>query len=262
MNIHSSLLRTHPDEPKLGWMLLISFILHLGILAAFAGNQFGPREQVYYSPAYTVSLVSGPGPPGPAAAAPGERGTGGADQSVSLRKGPSQLASQYKTLGTRKHTITVSGKDRVQESLRQSSTASGAGERAGASSGGAAAGRQAGSGTRASGGGGSPGGQASPSAASLRFSYYYESVWNKIQSAWILPRHAEARRNLEAIVMITIARDGKIVKTQFEKRSGDPTLDNSALRAIQKADPLPPLPAGLGGNTLELGIRFVPGDMR
>ena len=76
------------------------------------------------------------------------------------------------------------------------------------------------------------------------------------------PPHYNARKQLETVVIITISRNGTILDTQFEKKSGDANLDRSVLRAIKKAGPLPPLPAGLGGKQLELGIRFIPGEER
>ncbi|MCP4716218.1 MAG: TonB C-terminal domain-containing protein, partial [Deltaproteobacteria bacterium] len=63
---------------------------------------------------------------------------------------------------------------------------------------------------------------------------------------------------LEAIVLITINRNGTVVRSAFEKKSGNSHLDRSVIRAIKKASPLPPLPAGFRENNLELGIRFMP----
>ena len=48
---------------------------------------------------------------------------------------------------------------------------------------------------------------------------------------------------------------------QFEKKSGNPQLDESALRAIKKANPLPPLPPGIEEEKFDLGIRFKPSDL-
>ena len=50
--------------------------------------------------------------------------------------------------------------------------------------------------------------------------------------------------------------DGRVVKTRFEKKSGNVEFDRSVMRAIQKANPLPPLPPGVREPLLTLGIRF------
>jgi TonB family protein len=88
-----------------------------------------------------------------------------------------------------------------------------------------------------------------------RFGRYYMAVFNKIQSAWILPHYYEHEK-IMAIVEITIRSDGRIVNIQFEKKSGNDEFDRSVMRAVQKANPLPPLPAGIREPLLTLGIRF------
>jgi colicin import membrane protein len=51
------------------------------------------------------------------------------------------------------------------------------------------------------------------------------------------------------------------VDINFEKRSGNHYLDDSAMRAIKKANPLPPLPDVFRDEYLEIGIRFLPSDL-
>ena len=81
------------------------------------------------------------------------------------------------------------------------------------------------------------------------------AVFNKIQSAWILPLYYEQNKQM-AVVEITVRSDGRIVNIQFESKSGNAEFDRSVMRAIQKANPLPPLPPGLNEPLLTLGIRF------
>jgi colicin import membrane protein len=97
---------------------------------------------------------------------------------------------------------------------------------------------------------------------SIKFKIYYNLIWQRIRSAWVLPEGAlKGKKDLETIISIRIARDGQIEDIQFEKRSGNAALDESALRAIKKANPLPPLPPGMEGDKFDLGVRFTPSDL-
>ena len=103
---------------------------------------------------------------------------------------------------------------------------------------------------------------ASSGVMSIKFKLYYNMIWQRIHSVWVLPEEAlGGKKNLETIIAIRIDRNGNIVEIQFEKKSGNPYLDESALRAIKKANPLPPLPAGIEEDKFDVGIRFTPSDL-
>ena len=112
------------------------------------------------------------------------------------------------------------------------------------------------------GSGGSPGGSpwGSPLGGSSALeSVYYDMIWEKIKREWTLPGDLpKGKTGLETIIVIIIERDGKIQKSWFEKRSGNVLYDQSAMRAIKKAEPLPPIPKEFSDNTFEIGIRFYP----
>jgi colicin import membrane protein len=97
---------------------------------------------------------------------------------------------------------------------------------------------------------------------SLKHKMYYNKIWERIRGAWVLSEGAlGGKKDLETIIAIRIAKDGRIVEIQFEKKSGNAQLDESALRAIKKSDPLPPLPPGFEGDTFDVGVRFTPSDL-
>ena len=97
---------------------------------------------------------------------------------------------------------------------------------------------------------------------SIKFKLYYNLIWQRIRSVWVLPEEAlKGKKNLETIIAIRIAKDGQIEDIQFEKKSGNAQLDESALRAIKKANPLPPLPPGMDGDKFDIGVRFTPSDL-
>jgi len=99
----------------------------------------------------------------------------------------------------------------------------------------------------------------SPSKKESKLNEYYSVVWAKIKEAWTIPENLlKERVDLETIIVIIIEQDGKVQKSWFEKKSGNGLYDQMAMRAIKKAEPLPPIPKELNENSLEIGIRFFP----
>lgn len=115
----------------------------------------------------------------------------------------------------------------------------------------ATAGRGAGSGIGSGTGTGSGGG--TPEQV------YGGMVETKIKKEWALPGNfPKGKSQLETIIIVIIERDGKVQKSWFEKKSGDALYDQMAMRAIKKAEPLPPVPRAITANTFVIGIRFRP----
>jgi colicin import membrane protein len=105
-------------------------------------------------------------------------------------------------------------------------------------------------------------GGASSGFMSIKHKMYYNLIWQRIRSAWVLSEGAlGGKKDLETIIAIRIGKDGQIEEIQFEKKSGNAQLDESALRAIKKANPLPPLPPGFEGDKFDVGVRFTPSDL-
>lgn len=103
---------------------------------------------------------------------------------------------------------------------------------------------------------------ASAGVMSIKHKLYYNLIWQRIRSVWVLPEEVlRGKKNLETIIAIRISKDGQIEEIHFEKKSGNPHLDESCLRAIKKANPLPPLPPGMEGDKLDLGVRFTPAEL-
>jgi colicin import membrane protein len=84
-------------------------------------------------------------------------------------------------------------------------------------------------------------------------------IWAKIKKEWTLPGDLpKGKTGLETIIVVIIERDGKIQKSWFEKMSGNALYDKSTMRAIKKAEPLPPIPKEFSDNTIEFEISFHP----
>lgn len=142
-------------------------------------------------------------------------------------------------------------KEASARSQSQGATASGSGTGTGSG---------AGTGSGGSPTGGSPWGSSSGgSALESRLSDYYDSIWAKIKKEWTLPENLpKGRTTLETTIVIVIDREGKIQKSWFERKSGNTLFDQRAMRAIKKAEPLPPIPKEFSDPTLEMGFRFHP----
>jgi colicin import membrane protein len=114
-----------------------------------------------------------------------------------------------------------------------------------------------------SGGSGAPGlpfsGEGSGKPLDLATQKYYMDIRDKITAAWGMP--GAAFKKLETEVTIKVRKDGRIVDISVDKRSGNRVYDESILRALRAVDPLPPIPASLNVDTMEIPFRFRPEDM-
>ncbi len=89
----------------------------------------------------------------------------------------------------------------------------------------------------------------------FRFAYYLAALRNKIGSRWVPPPGMNPQgRPVRAVLYFRITRDGQITLAQVEASSGYAFFDQTALRALLSATPLPPLPAGFSDTYL--GVHF------
>jgi colicin import membrane protein len=122
-------------------------------------------------------------------------------------------------------------------------------------------------GSKAGSQGGSPAGSptgdggADAGQISLARRLYYTEVWNAIRREWVLDTTRLKGQRLEAVVILVVRRDGKILSYRFERKSGNALLDESAERAVRKVDTLPPFPKIFNPSQEEIGIRFRPEDL-
>jgi TolA protein len=91
----------------------------------------------------------------------------------------------------------------------------------------------------------------------LQFKSYYNKVGAKIQSLWIYSGDADKERL--TLITIKINKAGALIDYWIEQKSGDRQFDDSALRAVEKSAPLPPLPKDYNEESIEIGLRFCPG---
>ncbi|MEW6334084.1 MAG: TonB family protein [Thermodesulfobacteriota bacterium] len=97
--------------------------------------------------------------------------------------------------------------------------------------------------------------------AGTRMHAYYALIWSRIKGSWAFVSHSPGEV-LEAVIDVTILRSGAVTELTFEKRSGNRFFDESAMKAIRKASPFPPLPAAIGDTSIQVGIRFHSSDLK
>jgi colicin import membrane protein len=90
---------------------------------------------------------------------------------------------------------------------------------------------------------------------------YFSAVYQKIHDNWVLPDLQNWDNSLEAVLVITIRKDGTIADSYFERKSDNIYFNQFVLKAIKDSSPLPSFPEQLGENTLEIGLRFKPGEL-
>ena len=82
---------------------------------------------------------------------------------------------------------------------------------------------------------------------------YVGLVRAQLERNKVYPRSAQQRRQQgRAMVRIAIDRAGHVIKYQLEGSSGHELLDREVMAMIQRASPLPPIPAGIDGEQMEI----------
>jgi TonB family protein len=95
-----------------------------------------------------------------------------------------------------------------------------------------------------------------------RTSDYSRFIWPQIKRNWVLPASLLPKDNVTAIIEVRIAQSGALEYIGFEKRSGNTYFDESAMRAVKKSAPFPPLTGWATGRSIEIGIRFHSAELR
>lgn len=92
-----------------------------------------------------------------------------------------------------------------------------------------------------------------------RFEAYYAAIQAQMRRHWIVPEWA-LKRDIAIPASVRIGRDGRLLSARVERRSGHPDLDDSVLKALEKARQvgLPPLPPEYPDDELVVVFEFNP----
>jgi len=96
---------------------------------------------------------------------------------------------------------------------------------------------------------------------SIVFKQYLSSLYDRVQSFWVLPDMRQWDIGLETVVVLTIRRDGTVARTTIEKKSRDPFFDQFVMKTVQNAVPMPRFPTLMPQSSIEVGLRFRPGEL-
>lgn len=88
-----------------------------------------------------------------------------------------------------------------------------------------------------------------------QFGAYADLVVQRVTDKWQTTGLAGLHLPV-AVVTFDILRDGSVKNAQIAQRSGNSTLDYSALRAVTDAGPFPPLPSNYSGGSTSVELRF------
>jgi TonB family protein len=252
---------------QLGWGVLVSLGVHL-LLVAFLmfwpGWGFSKRQM--FAPVYNVNLVGGPprlAPPAPPAAKPAAKPTAKPKAKPVAKPKPAPKPKPKKeAIATKKEAVKPKRIERkkAKPQVDQSKALEKrikrlqrkvAEERAMESAISRLESRVQARGV--GGGAGVVGGQKKSAAQAMYEGQLYEHIYRH----WVY----SGRENIQAIVTIQMRRDGHLIRARLTKSSGNSRLDSSALRAVQRAAPFPPVPKELEGRVIDADIRFSPKDL-
>ncbi|MCI5221634.1 MAG: cell envelope integrity protein TolA [Candidatus Electrothrix sp. AR4] len=91
---------------------------------------------------------------------------------------------------------------------------------------------------------------------------YGATLNDRIRSQWQLPEIITTKPNLRAMVALTVRQDGSIKDMRIEQRSGDTVFDQSVIKALRNAEPMPIFPSLINKATLEFDLIFTPNGVR
>jgi TonB family protein len=238
-------------------MIFISLLFHAAVLSLLFFTPSFPSPKLTFGPVYTVALVNFSGKTleqkGVAAGAK-ELMEAGRSETVLRKRLEAEPVIPIRSLESRKKQDRTL--EKAMEEIRKRAAAAGPTPKPQT---------KAGSDVKAM--AEAKAGPASPQPAGdadmdAKINAYYAMIWSRIKRGWALPQGILPGDVLETVIDVTILRNGAVTEVNFEKRSGNRFFDESALKAIRKASPFPPMPAWIGEASLGVGIRFHSSELR
>ena len=93
----------------------------------------------------------------------------------------------------------------------------------------------------------------------IEFVNYYNRMRQEIKQRWTW---GGKKADLEMTVRFGIQENGEIVGIRVTRASGDPSYDETVIRAVTRANPLPPPPENYRKDFMDVELTFRPEDLR
>jgi colicin import membrane protein len=103
-----------------------------------------------------------------------------------------------------------------------------------------------------------PGGRGGGVVKGMEFIIYQNRMLNSIKDNWAW---VGQKSNLKVVVHFSIKENGEISGLKIVQPSGDPSYDESVLRAVKKSSPLPPPPESSRKDFADVELTFRPKDL-
>ncbi|MGA1981237.1 MAG: cell envelope integrity protein TolA [Acidobacteriaceae bacterium] len=100
--------------------------------------------------------------------------------------------------------------------------------------------------------------QTQDAAFGIRFAYYVQQITQKVAQQWYTGMLDPQAYGHRACITFQVERDGSLTHIQIAQRSGDSTLDQTALSAVQHIDTFGPLPDAYSGTHINVTYYFDP----
>ena len=89
---------------------------------------------------------------------------------------------------------------------------------------------------------------------------YLALVQAQIDQQWVAPPVKAHEKHLQVVLKFRILRSGKVIDIDIAEGSGNSYYDSAALRAVQRANPLPPFPSDIHKFSFDVRYNFVLGE--
>ena len=90
-------------------------------------------------------------------------------------------------------------------------------------------------------------------SGSPEFQPYLEEIHKQISGKWQPPA---VNKDSEVVLTFTILKNGHVVDEQVSQSSGSKEVDESALTALRRSSPLPPLPLSFPRDQVTVNFNF------
>jgi protein TonB len=100
--------------------------------------------------------------------------------------------------------------------------------------------------------------QLNDAAFGTRFAYYVQQIRQKVAEQWYTNMLDPQAAGHRVYITFQVERDGSLTNIRIAQRSGDNTLDMTALTAVRHIDTFGPLPEAYTGSRIEVTYFFDP----